>query len=486
MTAVRRNLKSKSSPNARAEELTLTIEKIDDDGLGLANHDGKPVVVFDALPGEKVIVRVTHNGRHRIIANTKRVLQPSRDRIARTSCPHYRACQSCALLSWKYEAQLDCKTKRVADALAAYPSLFEVALDEVWAAPDSLGYRASAKLVVARKRGKGQVGMYRRGSHDVVDIADCPLHHPLINRVAAVVREELDRRNISAYDANHRRGLLRYLLVRVSPAYDKAMVTFVTSERNYREVTHLAKWVQRKVPEVISVHQNVNTSSGNVIFGRETYKVLGAPDLIDQVGDVRLRLGPTSFLQVHHAQAARIYRLVRDWCALREGESALDLYCGVGGISLHLAGKAHQVVGIETIAEAVRHAQANALMNGFSNCRFVSGDVETILADDLPMMGPLGAVVVNPPRSGCTPPVLTAIAAMQPRTLVYVSCHPDTLARDLALLVEQGFQVERVQPVDMFPQTPHVENVARLTFVGVTEPAKQNVAKQKRGKSEQR
>ena len=467
MTAERRRAKTKTSQKPRAEELTLTIDRIDDDGLGLATHAGKPVIVFDALPGEKVVVRVVHAGRNRIVASTVRVLQSSRDRIAKTSCPHYRACQGCALLSWKYDAQLACKGKRVADALAAFPSLLEVPLHEVWAAPEALGYRASAKLVVARKRGKGQVGMYRRGSHDVVDIADCPLHHPLINRVAAVVRDELDRRKISAYDANHQRGLLRYLLVRVSPAYDKAMVTFVTSERNYREVTHLAKWLQRKIPEVISVHQNVNSSSGNVIFGRETFKVLGTPDLIDKVGDVRLRLGPTSFLQVHHAQAARIYRLVRDWCDLRTGESALDLYCGVGGISLHLAGKAHQVFGVETHAEAVRHAQANATMNGFTNCKFVAGDVEAILGDDFPLTGKLGAVVVNPPRSGCSPQVLSAIADLQPRTLVYVSCHPDSLARDLALLVEQGFRVEEVQPVDMFPQTPHVENVVRLTFSGV-------------------
>ncbi len=436
-------------------------------------HEGKRVLVFDALPGEQVVARVAHSGRHRIIASTLRVLSPSRERVAKTSCPHYRACQSCALLSWKYQAQLANKSKRVADALASYPELYQVELDDVWAAAETLGYRASAKLVVARKRGKAQVGMYRRGSHDVVDIADCPLHHPLINRVAAVVREELDRRNISAYDANHRRGLLRYLLVRVSPLYDKAMVTFVTSERNYREVTHLAKWLQRKVPEVISIHQNVNSSSGNVIYGRETFKVLGTPDLIDQVGDVRLRLGPTSFLQVHHAQAARIYRLVRDWCGLKPGESALDLYCGVGGISLHLASQAQQVLGIETVAEAVRHAQANASMNGMHNCKFIAGDVEEILADDLPLTGKLGAVVVNPPRSGCAPQVLRAIAEMQPRTLVYVSCHPDSLARDLALLVEQGFRVEQVQPVDMFPQTPHVENVARLKFVGVSPSVKQ-------------
>ena len=467
MTAEHRRPKSKHAAKPRAEELTLTINKIDDDGLGLANHEGKPVIVYDALPGEEVVARVVHTGRHRIVATTLRVLKPSRDRLFKTSCPHYRSCQSCALLSWKYEAQLISKFKRVVDALAVYPNLSGTDLSRVWEAPEALGYRASAKLVVARKRGKAQVGLYRRGSHDVVDIPECPLHHPLINRIAAAVREELDRRNISAYDVNHRRGLLRYVLIRVSPTYDKAMVTFVTSERNFTEVTHLAKWLQRKVPEVISVHQNVNSSSGNVIIGRETLKVLGTPDLIDLVGDVRLRLGPTSFLQVHHVQAARIYSLVRDWCDLQAGESALDLYCGVGGISLHLASKAHQVLGIETIAEAVRHAQANAKMNGFNNCKFVAGDVEAILEDDLPLTGKLGAVVVNPPRSGCTPQVLKAVAQMQPRTLVYVSCHPDSLARDLSLLVEQGFRVEQIQPVDMFPQTPHIENVARLSYVGV-------------------
>ncbi len=481
MTADRRRPKSPRAVKPRTEELTLTIEGIDEDGLGVATHEGRPVLVFDALPGEKVVARVTHAGRYRSFATTQQILQPSPQRASRHPCPHFRNCQSCAILSWQYAAQLAGKQKRVAEALALYPGLSKVAPGGIWGAPEEFGYRASAKLVVARKRGRPQVGMYRRGSHDVVDIADCPLHHPLINRVAAVVREELERRSISAYDANQRRGLLRYLLVRVSPTYDKAMVTFVTSERNYSEVTNLAKWLLRKVPEVISVHQNVNAGSGNVILGRETYKMLGTPDLIDKVGDVRLRLGPTSFLQVHHAQATRIYRQVRDWCDLRPGESALDLYCGVGGISLHLAASARQVLGVETVAEAVRHAQGNARMNGFDNCRFIAGDVEEMLGDEFPLAEKPGAVVVNPPRSGCSQQVLTAIAALQPRTLIYVSCHPDSLARDLAVLVEHGFRVAEVQPVDMFPQTPHVENIARLVCVADSPPTGAAVPRRARG-----
>jgi 23S rRNA (uracil1939-C5)-methyltransferase len=231
-------------------------------------------------------------------------------------------------------------------------------------------------------------------------------------------------------------------------------------------VTHLAKAVQRKVPEVISVNQNINSSTGNVIIGRETVKVLGLPDLIDQVGEVRLRLGPTSFLQVHHAQAERIYCLVREWCSLSPDEAALDIYCGVGGISMHLASRARQVLGIESVEEAVRHAQANASMNGFNNCRFVAGDAEVLLSGECPLPNRIGAVVVNPPRTGCAPQVLAALAELQPRTLVYVSCHPDSLGRDLDQLSQQGFRVDQIQPVDMFPQTSHVECVVKLTFVG--------------------
>ena len=252
----------------RFEELTLDIASVDEDGCGVASYEVKPVQVFDALPGEKVLARVVHRGRNRVSAATVRVLKASPARAKNNPCPHFRGCQGCALLNWTYPAQLAAKQERVEQAMTAYPALQSVKVNEVWAAAEPFGYRASAKLVVAKKRGKGLVGLYRRGTHEVVDIGDCPLHHPLINRIASVVRDELSRNTVSAYDSRHGRGLLRYLLVRVSPAYGKAMVTFVVSQRNYRELTHLAKWLQRKVPEVISIHQNVNASSGNVIIGR--------------------------------------------------------------------------------------------------------------------------------------------------------------------------------------------------------------------------
>jgi 23S rRNA (uracil1939-C5)-methyltransferase len=259
-----------------------------------------------------------------------------------------------------------------------------------------------------------------------------------------------------------RRGLLRYLLIKVSPANGKAMVTFVTAQREYKRITALAKWVARKVPEIVSIQQNVNASAGNVILGRETLRMIGQPDLFDQVGDIRLRISPTSFFQVNHEQAARIYNLIRQWAGLRNNEYALDLYCGIGGIALHLAQDAGQVVGIEMVEEAVRNAQANAAMNNLTNCRFLAGDASELLQDLITTLPALAAAVLNPPRSGCDSEVLQAVIRLQPRTLIYVSCNPETLARDLAELYRMGYRTAEIRPVDMFPQTAHVESVARL------------------------
>jgi 23S rRNA (uracil1939-C5)-methyltransferase len=275
-----------------------------------------------------------------------------------------------------------------------------------------------------------------------------------------VVREEVQRQSIYVYDPVSRRGLLRYLVIKVSPASGKAMVTFVTAERDYRQITHLGKWLVRKIPEVISVQQNINASTGNVVFGRDTIRMLGVGDLLDRVGDIALRISPTSFFQINNEQAAFIYRLVRQWAALEKRESAVDLYCGIGGIALHLARDAGSVGGIEVVEEAVRNARENARMNGLDNCSFRAGDAADLVAELTPET--VAVTVVNPPRSGCDGPVLEALAGLQPRALIYVSCNPASLARDLDLLQSLGYCADRLQPVDMFPQTSHLETVVRL------------------------
>ena len=440
-------------------KIQVTISQLNDEGVGICIHEGKELMVAGALAGEKVLVTIEHSGQRRSIGQLSRVLEKSPRR--RTSpCKLADRCQSCALIHMNYGAQLRYKQARLKQALAGYTALENLQPLPIWDAEHPLGYRTNAKLALSKERGQVHIGLYRRGTHQVVDIVDCPLHHPLINQIVRVVKDEIQRQKIYIYDPQTQRGLLRYLLVKVSSQTGKAMVTFVAAERNYREITHLAKWLTRKVPEVISVHQNINGSTGNVVMGRETIRIIGVPDLIDQVGDIRLRISPTSFFQVNHEQAGRIYDLVRRWANLDRTHTALDLYCGIGGIALHLAKDAGDVTGIEVVEEAVRNASENARMNHLSNCHFRAGDSAELIHDLAP--GSIDAAVVNPPRSGCQAEVLEALASLAPATIIYVSCNPTTLARDLDLLLAKGYTVNDLQPVDMFPQTVHLETVVRL------------------------
>lgn len=448
-----------------AELIEVSIDRLNDDGVGIGQYQGKEVVVAGSLPGEKICIAIEHSGQRRIIGQFKRLLTKSPARVP-SPCQSLRDCQGCSLMSMSYADQLSFKQDKVLAALGVYPQLKHTGVSPVWAAEEPLGYRTSVKLAIARRNGRIVIGLYRRGSHEVADIGTCPLHHPLVNHIVDVVREEITRQDIYLYNPETRRGLLRYLLVKVSPASGKAMVTFVTAQRDYKRITALAKWVARKVPQVVSVQQNVNASSGNVILGRETLSMVGQPDLFDQVGNIRLRISPSSFFQVNHAQAARIYELVRRWASLEKHECALDLYCGIGGIALHLAQDAGRVIGVEVVEDAVRNAQQNAVMNNLTNCRFLAGDTAELLQDLVTELPSLAVAVLNPPRSGCDLEVLQAVTQLQPRVIIYVSCNPETLARDLDELGRLGYRTAEIQPVDMFPQTAHIESVARLVKVG--------------------
>lgn len=459
----RKSDKNKDQKKTPRETLKLTVDSLDAEGIGLAPYDNRIALIQGAFPGETVIAEVEHFGRTHIYTKLRKVLRNAPERSANVVCPQERQCLGCPLIGMKYTEQLLFKQQRVAEALHQHNLLDSVDIPAVISSEPATAYRASAKLAFARKREKVLIGLYRRGTHDVIDCSDCAVHHPLINKITAVVREEVQRQKISVYNPQHRRGCLRYLLVRVSPTSGKALVTFVTNFRDLQQLPKLAKWLTRKVPEVIGIHQNINSSTGNVILGEETLKLQGLPDLIEQIGDIRLRIAPEAFFQINTLQATKIYQLVRQWAQLKKTDIAVDLYCGIGGIALHLARDAGQVYGIEYVKNAVRNATDNAELNLLHNCRFIAGDA----AEELQRL-PLGdknpaLITLNPPRKGCTQEVLKAIEQLHPQQIIYVSCDPDSLARDLGLLTKGKYSIERLQPVDMFPQTAHVETVVQLT-----------------------
>jgi 23S rRNA (uracil1939-C5)-methyltransferase len=361
-----------------------------------------------------------------------------------------------------YPAQLAWKLELTRQALGRFRELREAEVLDIVPSPHPLHYRNSAKLAVSGKFIAPVVGIYRKNSHDVVDIAACPLHHPLVNEVVAAVKEGIRKGKVPIYSPRTGSGLLRYLAVRVSLTENRAMVVFVTAERSFNELHHLGKFLQAAVPEVAVMVQNVNGSSGNVIFGETDHFLTRKQLLREKLGDIEFAISPRSFFQINTGGAEQIYRLVREWASLTGRERVLDLYCGIGGISLYLARQAREVIGVEMSEAAIADAGRNARMNGITNCRFEAGDTAELLSELREDAESFDLIVLNPPRKGCTEEVLRAVAGLGPARIIYVSCSPQTLSRDLALLARLGYPCSRVQPVDMFPQTPHVENVALL------------------------
>lgn len=456
---MKKTTEKKKNKSPELDTLKLTISGLDNEGIGMAQDGNRTVLVQGAFPTETVVVEVEHRGRTHIYTRLLKILRRSPLRTAQPGCPRETSCLGCPLVSMQYQGQLQFKHQRVEQALAALIPAESFITLPVLPAIATQGYRTSAKLVFARKREKLLLGLYRRGSHDVVDIAECPVHHPLINRIATIVRDDVARQQVSVYNPRHQRGLLRYLLIRVSPDNNRALVTFVCHDRDYQELPKLAKKLVKKVPEVIGVHQNINSSGGNVIIGNESIKLLGHPDLIEQVGDIRLHIAPESFFQVNTRQAARMYALITDWAALSGKEMVVDLFCGIGGIALSLAKGARSVTGIEVVPEAVRNAKANAALNQLNNCRFVAGDA---LAELERLTTIPDLVTVNPPRKGCGAELIRHLLELRPTQIIYVSCDPDTLAVDLKQLLDGGYRIKRLQPVDMFPQTAHIETLVQL------------------------
>jgi 23S rRNA (uracil1939-C5)-methyltransferase len=442
--------------------LETVVSAMDDDGYGTARVEGMTFRIGGALPGDVVLARIEHVSFGTVIASLHKLLQPSTMRSKRPPCRVNAECLGCPLIAMRYVDQKVWKRGMVLKELAVYPGLADVTVHPLLSPERLIHYRNSAKLIVAGKHSEPFLGIYRRASHDVFDLEECPIHHPLINRVMDVVRRGISKLKVQIYNPRSKMGLLRYLVVRISEFEQKAMVVLITADKGYNEIHHLSKYIRDALPEIEVIASNVNNSEGNVIFGQKDSFLTKKQYLTEQIGDIYLQISPRSFFQVNSSGARLIYEKVKEWAALDKDSTVLDLYCGIGGIGLFLAGQAKKVIGIEVVEEAVADARKNARLNGFSNCRFEAGDAAELLEELADDGERIDVVVLNPPRKGCDEDVLKSVSALLPQRIVYVSCSPESLMRDLDILKKLGYTCREIQPVDMFPQTVHVENVARL------------------------
>jgi 23S rRNA (uracil1939-C5)-methyltransferase len=386
------------------------------------------------------------------------MLARARRSEAAAPCPHFPRCAGCPWVSVPYPEQLARKAERVREAVAAYPALAGAALLPVRPAPRVFGYRSLVKLVARRVRGDLRLGVYRRGTHQVVDARQCAAHDALANAVLAKLAAAILRLGVPTWDEGTREGWLRYVLVRVG-ARRRAQVVLVVRDRSFpRERELLA--ALRGVRGVAGVVLNLNADPGNVILGKQFAAASGARTLAERMLGVEVESRAGSFQQANPRAARAAYARVVELADVSPRARVLDLFCGVGVVTIALARAGALAHGVDASELAIADARANAAKLGVRGARFSAGDAGAALREMVAAGGRVDLVTLNPPRRGAGPGVCEAIAALAPRRIVYMSCDPDTLARDLADLAARGYATRSIEPYDFLPHTEHVEAVA--------------------------
>jgi len=380
----------------------------------------------------------------------------------RARCPHYPACHGCPFIRFPYRQQLEKKREIVVNALAAYPILSPLPVPLPVPSPSQFGYRTRVKLAVRRVAGQVRIGLYIPDSHQVEDISACPVHPEPVNRIVQFLKQAIERLDIAPYDEEHDTGQLRYIDIRYSSWQHQAMLTLVTRHMHFPQVRDLTRELERRFPFLSGIIQNIHDKPGNVIWGERFSPLRGRDTLLERIGPFRICIPVNAFSQSNPPVARRLYETALDWAGLNGEEIAVDLYCGIGPMSLYLASRAKLVVGIDDNISAINVAKENARRNGYHNCRFFAGDAAEKLRETATNLARIDVIVANPPRKGLSPEAFAVLEAVSVPRIIYVSCDPLTLARDLDRLSQIGYTVLRVQPFDMFPQTDQVETVALL------------------------
>jgi 23S rRNA (uracil1939-C5)-methyltransferase len=449
----------------RGDILSLTIDDLAFGGEGVGRADGYVVFVRGGLPGDRLKVRLTEARARFGRGVIEDVLEPSPDRVE-APCPYFGRCGGCRLQHLAYPAQLRFKAKQVADCLARIGGVGAIAIHPIIGAPELYGYRNKMEFTVAATPGgEGPiVGLHEADRYDVVlDIDRCLLQSEAMNELLGEGRAFFAEAKLSVYEQGSGEGLLRFLVLREAKRTGEAMVNVVTSAPQLGELEPLADRLRRRVPRTASVILNVNPKKASVAVGVEDHLLAGRDHIREALGGLVFQISANSFFQTNTLQAERLFGLVEESTELSGAETVVDLYSGTGAITLILARRCRWVYGIEVAQAAVDDAQRNAKANGIENCTFLAGEVRSVLPQLIARGIRAEVVVADPPRAGFHPKALRALLTLGPRRIVYVSCNPATMARDLGELVRGGYRIDWVQPLDMFPHTPHIEAIARLT-----------------------
>lgn len=494
------------------QEIILKIDDLGNNGEGIGHVDGYALFVKDALPGETIRAKIMkckkNYGFARMIEilpetggevlDTGRVCDSSGDAdichtpvtesvsdVGRVEprCPVARQCGGCTLQHLSYEKQLIYKQKKVCDCLTRIGNVDAdivgwlpiIGMGEPWQ------YRNKAQFPVRTQKGDDGIcrpvaGFYAGHTHSIIPVTDCAIQHPCMTGILESVLSWMQEQRVTAYDELTHSGLVRHIYIRRAYHTGEIMVCLViNSKKTGEKLQRTLVDKLTKIEGVTSISININTEKTNVILGQKINLLWGREYIEDKIGNIRYRISPQSFYQVNPVQTEKLYQTVLEFADLSGGETVWDLYCGIGTISLFLAQKAEKVYGVEIVPEAIQNAAENARLNGMKNVEFFCGAAEKVVPEMAERLGasahgsdvPADVVVVDPPRKGCDSALLNTIEQMAPEKIVYVSCDPATLARDVKVLGEKGYVVRKVRACDMFPQGGHVEGVVMLSRIDI-------------------
>ena len=444
------------------QRIPLTVTGLTAEGSGVGRYEGQVVFVPGTAVGDVIDCHVVKVQQNIAFGRVAALCEPSPDRVADAGCPAFGKCGGCTYRHISYEAELRAKWQRVADALHRIGGL-DIEPAPIVGSRRTDRYRNKAQFPVGCAEGRAVAGFFAPRSHRVVPVDDCALQPAVFAPITAAVLGWVEANGVSVYDEATRKGLLRHIYLREAGATGQILLCLVCTSGKLPAPDALIDAVRRASENVVGIVVNLNREDTNVILGNKSFTLWGQETVTDRLCGLTLRLSPLSFYQINRDQTEVLYGLAAEAAGLTGRETLLDLYCGTGTIGLSMAEGAAQLIGVEVVSAAVEDARRNAAENGVTNARFICDDAAGAAAQLAAEGVSPDVVILDPPRKGCDAALIDTVAQMAPDRVVYVSCDPATLARDLARFAEKGYVTTRVTPVDMFPRTPHVESVVCLT-----------------------
>lgn len=464
-------MKKKTLLNIKKNDVfPATVTAYTSEGLGICRIDDTVVFVPETAIGDELEVRITKTMPTFAYGRKERLISASRDRVT-NDCPAFPRCGGCDFRHISYEAELEFKKQRVSDVLHRITGI-DLEPEEILGADNTLYYRNKAQFPVQDIKGKPQLGFYRERSHDIIPIEKCMIQDESTAQAMQALTAWMERYSIPAYDEITHNGIIRHLYTRTSKKTGESLICIVTYTERLPHKRELVNFLLNACPNAVGILQCVNSIHGNKILSDRFVTLHGKDYVYDYIGDLRFKISAQSFFQINTEQAYKLYSKAKEFAGLTGKEDVIDLYCGTGTVGLFMADKAKSLHGVEIIPEAIEDAKINAQLNGINNASFVADDATGFAPKSMGLDNNNTVIFVDPPRKGLTDGLITNITDFAPSKVVYISCDPATMARDLKTFISNGYLPTRCTAVDMFPRTRHVETVVLLSQLKSTDHIK--------------